>query len=72
MWCNDTHWVDHSITRIPDPGPPKKSRRLSLLDTDYIKPHSTGSARTQGNFTFITSLLVTYIHIGLLFLVSTV
>jgi hypothetical protein len=38
-WINDTHWVDHPITQIPDP--PKKKRRLD----DFSKPHVTGSAR---------------------------
>ena len=38
-WINDTHWVDHPITQLPDP--PKKKRRVE----DFAKPHHTGSAR---------------------------
>ena len=36
-WLNDTHWVEHSLTCIPDPAPPKKKRRL-----EEIKTHKTG------------------------------
>lgn len=43
-WINDTHWVDHPITNIPDP-PPKKRR----LD-DFSVPHKSGSARTEGYY----------------------
>ena len=51
-WCNDTHWVEHSITNIPDPaGPPptKKSRRSSQISSEPTSAHKTGSARTEGN-----------------------
>jgi len=44
QWINDTHWVDHPITNIPDP--PKKRRRMD----DFSKPHSSGSARTEGYY----------------------
>jgi len=43
-WINDTHWVDHPITNIPDP--PAKRRRLD----DFSQPHKTGSARTEGYY----------------------
>ncbi|XP_060064681.1 histone-lysine N-methyltransferase SETD1-like [Ylistrum balloti] len=43
-WINDILWVDHPITNIPDPVPPKKRRKLE----DMPKIHSTGSARTEG------------------------
>lgn len=43
-WINDTHWVDHPITNIPDP-PPKKRR----LD-DFSVTHKSGSARTEGYY----------------------
>lgn len=43
-WINDTHWVDHSQTLIPDP--PRKKRRVD----DFSKPHETGSARTEGYY----------------------
>ena len=44
---NYTHWVDHTVTDIPDPPPPKKKRKT---DIDYAKPHHTGSARTEGYY----------------------
>jgi len=43
-WINDTHWVDHPITLLPDP--PKKKRRVD----DFSKPHKTGCARTEGYY----------------------
>jgi len=43
-WFNDTHWVDHPITNIPDP--PKKKRRAE----DFSMCHKTGSARTEGYY----------------------
>ncbi|XP_033748294.1 histone-lysine N-methyltransferase SETD1-like isoform X2 [Pecten maximus] len=43
-WINDILWVDHPVTNIPDPVPPKKRRKLE----DMPKIHSTGSARTEG------------------------
>jgi len=46
---NYTHWVDHTVTDIPDvkPAPPKKKRKL---EADFAKPHHTGSARTEGYY----------------------
>jgi len=41
-WINDTHWVDHPITLVPDP--PKKKRRVD----DFSRPHKSGCARTEG------------------------
>ena len=51
-WLNDTHWMDHSQTLIPDPVPSKR-RRIGQPGTGYgqnyvPKINSTGSARTQG------------------------
>ena len=43
-WINDTHWVDHPITLLPDP--PKKKRRVD----DFSKPHKTGCARYKQSF----------------------
>jgi len=43
-WINDTHWVDHPITNIPDP--PAKKRRID----DFSRPHKSGSARTEGYY----------------------
>ena len=40
---NYTHWVDHTITEIPDP-PAKKKK------TDFSRPHLTGSCRTEGYY----------------------
>ena len=42
-YLNDTHWVDHSITEIPDP--PKKKRK-----DDFSRAHTTGSCRTEGYY----------------------
>ena len=39
-WLNDTHWVDHSETLIPDPQPPKKRRKY--MQHDLPAPHKTG------------------------------
>ena len=44
---NYTHWVDHTVTDIPDLTPPKKKRKT---DIDYSKPHQTGCARTEGYY----------------------
>lgn len=43
---NYTHWVDHTITDIPEPAPPRKKRKTE----DFSKPHLTGSARTEGYY----------------------
>lgn len=43
---NYTHWVDHTVTDIPNP-PAKKRRKTEV---DYSKPHLTGSARTEGYY----------------------
>jgi hypothetical protein len=40
-WLNDTHWVDHSHTRIPDPVPPKKRKKYSQQD-EIVVAHKTG------------------------------
>ncbi|KAH0558197.1 histone-lysine N-methyltransferase SETD1 [Cotesia glomerata] len=39
-WLNDTHWVDHPATDIPNPA--KRRKR------DEVRIHATGSARTEG------------------------
>ena len=41
---NYTHWVDHTVTDIPD-APAKKKRKF-----DFSKPHLTGSARSEGYY----------------------
>ena len=43
-WLNDTHWVDHTHTLIPDPTPPRKKRKKDKED-DLPKIHSTGQLR---------------------------
>ena len=43
LWLNDTHWVDHSVTDLPDP--PRKRRK-----EDFSRPHLTGSCRTEGYY----------------------
>ena len=40
-WLNDTHWVDHTHTKIPDPIPPKKKRKVTKDETLTI--HKTGN-----------------------------
>ena len=56
---NRTHWVDHTITDLPDPvTPPKKKRRGAKgrdavedpQGEDYSKKHLTGSCRTEGYY----------------------
>ena len=52
---NRTHWVDHTITDLPDPAiPPKKKRRGGRDEVnaseDYSKKHLTGSCRTEGYY----------------------
>ncbi|XP_074640812.1 uncharacterized protein LOC141898676 [Tubulanus polymorphus] len=42
-WLNDTHWVDHPVTDIPDP--PRKRRKL---DEPELRKHTSGCARTEG------------------------
>ena len=44
---NYTHWVDHTVTDVPDPPTPKKKRKT---DIDFAKTHHTGSARTEGYY----------------------
>ena len=43
FWLNDTHWVDHCPTYVPDP--PKKRTK----DPELAK-HKTGGARTEGYY----------------------
>lgn len=39
-WLNDILWVDHTITNIPDPVPPKRRRKN---ESEFIPPkHKTG------------------------------
>ena len=53
-WLNDTTWVDHPVTEIPDPpqirAPPRKKARRVSPEEDVLdlKRHSTGCARTEG------------------------
>ena len=44
---NYTHWVDHTVTDIPEPPTPKKKRKT---DMDFAKTHHTGCARTEGYY----------------------
>lgn len=41
-WLNDTHWVDHTMTSIPNP---KKKRK-----DDAPRIHNTGCARSEGYY----------------------
>ncbi|XP_045173499.2 histone-lysine N-methyltransferase SETD1B-like [Mercenaria mercenaria] len=47
-WLNDILWVDHPITNIPDPVPPKRRRKM---DQEVpTSKHKTGCARTEGYY----------------------
>ena len=42
-WLNNTHWVDHPQTLIPDPAPPRKRRKyLHKDEMDLPQLHKTG------------------------------
>uniref|UniRef100_A0A4W4FYD0 COMPASS complex Set1 subunit N-SET domain-containing protein n=1 Tax=Electrophorus electricus TaxID=8005 RepID=A0A4W4FYD0_ELEEL len=43
-WLNDTHWVPHPITNIPNP-----RRRKKALD-GQLREHVTGCARSEGYY----------------------
>ena len=57
-WANDTHWVAHPVTNIPDsefvslssgtPVKKKKARRNKKDDLQDVKLHKSGCARTEG------------------------
>ncbi len=40
-WLNDSHWMNHPHTLIPDPPPPRKRRKYGAQD-DLPMPHKTG------------------------------
>ncbi|XP_067683254.1 histone-lysine N-methyltransferase SETD1B-A-like [Haliotis asinina] len=46
-WINDILWVDHPVTNIPDPSPPKKRRKV---DEAQHKTKISGCARTDGYY----------------------
>ena len=51
---NYTHWVDHSVTEIPDPSPstataPSAAKKAKKVQ-DYSRKHLTGSCRTEGYY----------------------
>ncbi|XP_029106167.1 histone-lysine N-methyltransferase SETD1A isoform X2 [Scleropages formosus] len=43
-WLNDTHWVPHTITNIPNP-----RRKRKNLD-EQLREHVTGCARSEGYY----------------------
>ncbi|XP_026682209.1 histone-lysine N-methyltransferase SETD1 [Diaphorina citri] len=47
FWLNDTHWVDHPVTYLPNPKPPAHERKKKRA-TDELHVHATGCARTEG------------------------
>ncbi|CAK8676672.1 unnamed protein product [Clavelina lepadiformis] len=59
-WANDTHWVAHPVTNIPDsefvslssgtPVKKKKARRNKKDDLQDVKLHKSGCARTEGYY----------------------
>lgn len=44
-WLNDTHWVGHTVTNLPNPRRKKKSAGGGIL-----REHATGSARSEGYY----------------------
>ncbi|XP_051988257.1 histone-lysine N-methyltransferase SETD1A isoform X1 [Xyrauchen texanus] len=43
-WLNDTHWVPHTITNIPNP------RRKKKAASGQLREHVTGCARSEGYY----------------------
>nr|XP_055049801.1 histone-lysine N-methyltransferase SETD1A isoform X2 [Misgurnus anguillicaudatus] len=43
-WLNDTHWVPHTITNIPNP------RRKKKAAVGQLREHVTGCARSEGYY----------------------
>ncbi|XP_026064221.1 histone-lysine N-methyltransferase SETD1B isoform X1 [Carassius auratus] len=43
-WLNDTHWVPHTITNIPNP------RRKKKAAVGQLRQHVTGCARSEGYY----------------------
>nr|XP_023692576.1 histone-lysine N-methyltransferase SETD1A-like [Paramormyrops kingsleyae] len=43
-WLNDTHWVHHTVTNIPNP------RRKKKNPDEQLREHVTGCARSEGYY----------------------
>lgn len=43
-WLNDTHWVNHTITNLPNP------RRKKKNACEQLREHVTGCARSEGYY----------------------
>nr|XP_057904379.1 histone-lysine N-methyltransferase SETD1A isoform X2 [Doryrhamphus excisus] len=43
-WLNDTHWVQHTVTNLPNP------RRKKRSTDGQLREHVTGSARSEGYY----------------------
>ncbi|XP_078681941.1 histone-lysine N-methyltransferase SETD1B-like isoform X2 [Branchiostoma floridae x Branchiostoma belcheri] len=55
-WLNDTHWVYHPPTRIPNP--PRKRRK----DDPTLGEHKTGCARSEGFYKISFKEKTKYLH----------
>ncbi|CAH1233887.1 SETD1B [Branchiostoma lanceolatum] len=55
-WINDTHWVYHPATRIPNP--PRKRRK----DDPTLGEHKTGCARSEGFYKISFKEKTKYLH----------
>ncbi|XP_064461143.1 histone-lysine N-methyltransferase SETD1-like isoform X2 [Ornithodoros turicata] len=55
-WLNDTHWVDHSPSNIPNPSKKKKKEELRV--------HATGCARSEGYYKMDSKEKARFKHSG--------
>ncbi|XP_066579328.1 histone-lysine N-methyltransferase SETD1A [Amia ocellicauda] len=56
-WLNDTHWVHHTITNIPNPRRKKKSQ------DGQLREHKTGCARSEGYYSISKKEKDVYLNI---------
>ncbi|XP_028671387.2 histone-lysine N-methyltransferase SETD1A isoform X1 [Erpetoichthys calabaricus] len=56
-WLNDTHWVHHTITNIPNPRRKKKSQ------DGQLREHKTGCARSEGYYSISKKEKDVYLHV---------
>ena len=56
FWLNETHWVDHPDTLIPDPSPPKKKRKHYHVDDEVYSVHKTGQFQLFLKFYLLKNL----------------
>ncbi|XP_069044100.1 histone-lysine N-methyltransferase SETD1A [Lepisosteus oculatus] len=56
-WLNDTHWVHHTITNIPNP------RRKKRSQDGQLREHKTGCARSEGYYSISKKEKDVYLNI---------